>query len=89
MPNHLFQATGCGLDEDLVEAHSAVGSIPLDVEGGHGGVADLQVLYTTQRPWTETGFSSQVSEGLCLCVRLCVDSLVLPVSEEALPSPWL
>lgn len=50
MPNHLLQATGCGLKEDLVEAHSAVSSIPFDVEGGHGGVADLQVLYAAQRP---------------------------------------
>lgn len=72
MPNHLLQATGCGLEEDLVEAHSTVGGIPLDVEGGHGRVGDLQVLYATQRPWTETKFSLQVSEGLCLCLCACV-----------------
>lgn len=70
MPNHLLQASGCGLEEDLVKAHGAVGGIPLDVKGGHGGVADLHVLYAAQRPWTDIGFNIQVAEGLCLCVCL-------------------
>lgn len=65
MPHHLLQATSCRLKEDLVEAHSTISSIPIDVEGGHGGIGNLQVLDATQWPWTETGLSSQVSEGLC------------------------
>lgn len=65
MPNHLLQAASYGLKEDLVEAHGTISSIPLDVEGGHGGVANLQVFYTTQWPWIETGLISQISEGLC------------------------